>query len=543
MLISKKDLFLWLTMLQVFLALLYYMSFKVTESNKIRVSEFLSLSNITSYVFNSKSWIVNENVLQYSTILSSNNNILEIESITFFKERNIRVISEFSRCVINLDTVVNLIKVPSQVLKLEQTRFDIYKVVCIIEPREYIGYNISQVTVAVINYQDFLGFNVEKLFFHQPKFIEKRIKKLNTTINCVHTLRNINKKMHANIQNWIEINKLIGVAKIRIYALEYENVYLKEIKSKYTNYVEIVEHEVNITKICFNLYRQRNTHYENCIKKYGEYFKLIDKGDEMTIGLHEKLCTNDCLMDNKHVYQYLTNYDVDEFILPRQFQTNYAERVDELSLGCERVYEKYLNNTSRLKSFKINDYIQRLNTIYGKDVACFRFENHLFLNNNEYLYDKINKLSLTNKNRKQYLTYEKNEFTKLRYSIEKPADIAYLEKLKKFDNITRCLNNVYVDRKTVNLVAKWKNYLTTLFNNRDGKTIFNTDFVDSINVHSAYLIKKEKKAIFVPTIYGYVSHMRDKDIDMYKNEDWLSYPIQHLKVDLEYAFFIISNLK
>ena len=540
-----------LAVVQILLCVFY--SLKLTRELRNK-TQAISQLNMASHVFNSNTWIANENVLQYSAILSSNdeNNNLEIEVIAFFKETSWRVISESSQCVINLasSTVKKLIKAPSLVLRLEQTaNFVIYKVVCVLEPREYFLYELrSQVSVAVINAQDFLNLNSTqlfgKLFFHRPKFVEKPTGgKRNATINCVHTLRGLDQKTYANILNWIEINKWMGVAKVRLYALDYDqSANLREIELKFSDFVEIVAHEVNITKICFNLHGQRGVFrpYEECMKKFAEYFKLTGKNRLNVLGLHEKLCTNDCFIHNKHVYQYLTNYDVDEFILPRRFQTNnHAALMSSGGVGCEGVLE----NAGGLKcsdggGFKINAYIQRLISIYGKDVAGFRFENHLFLNNHEYLYDKIMVFR-----REQYLTYEKDKNTKLRYSIKNTADMAYLEELKKSYNLTRRLNRAYLDdRKEVNLNAKWKNYLTSLFKNRHGKTVFNTDFVDSINVHSASLIKRGKKEVFVSTDYGYVSHVRDVDIGNNKNEDWLSYTIQDLKVDLEYAFFIISNL-
>ncbi len=54
--------------------------------------------------------------------------------------------------------------------------------------------------------------------------------------------------------------------------------------------------------------------YYNCKKAYHKHF---NSSDSLVNNSHERLQSNDCLLRYSFEYQYVTNYDVDEVIIPR----------------------------------------------------------------------------------------------------------------------------------------------------------------------------------------------------------------------------------
>jgi hypothetical protein len=261
----------------------------------------------------------------------------------------------------------------------------------------------------------------------------------------------------------------------------------------------------------------------------------------------------------KHVYQYITNNDIDEFIFPRKFDTNYQVRaVPDLGLSlnssgqvdCEKLLDsKYPSIIS--SNYTMIEYIESLNKKFGANSAMFAFENFVALNLGEEFYEKTimkdNFTSFDNVTGRRSLEYRNpTGYCHLRFQID-AFGTAHYESIKTLRGFTVCLNKTVLEPKTKHLVNRWRNPLLALVNNRYGKSISNTDFVYSLNPHSATQIKGGTEKRFLGAEHGIVSHYRSQDIGTglvsYQETRYLENSITMLKVDIEYFMFLVRNYK
>lgn len=246
---------------------------------------------------------------------------------------------------------------------------------------------------------------------------------------------------------------------------------------------------------------------------------------------------------------YLTNYDIDEFIFPRLFNKNYQQDLLEQPRDNLNMYEKFNNDVQKAyRRHNMLDYINYLNSIFGERVAQFHFENYLILNEYEHLYDKIFLNVLNRENGMLVLDYENHQRqTNLRFRIDENnrADMSYFESFKVLSQLVSTHKTKYINQTSEwlsKIGSKWQNPLASLLDNRNGKSIFNTDYTISINPHKATRIRADSFRISVPIKYGFASHFRDEDIssrDEYGPKVY-TYPIRTLVLDIEYFYFLMS---
>jgi hypothetical protein len=545
-------------------------------------------------------WLLNQNVLQYSTIVrlvrdpSTSGNVVEIESLilfdmatgadtaswipsyrSFFETK--RCLVKFSRSTGNKNYELFLIKYDELVMIEDR----IYRIKCLVRLNAELelisGQIINRVQVAIVDIKHYNNEQVEKelpafntIFFHRSNVIKNiesscrnsssRGKIKSATINCVHTVREINtEQKYRQTKNWLQINKLIGVDRVRFCRLvdndnETDNNIQKLIKHFGGRFVEVTKYQSNTQNVCENL--------ANIIKESKKWtsqcMERIEKTFDM-FGIHEKMCANDCFQNYKHNYKYLTNYDIDEFIFPRQFNKNHFHELSERELTAVVLnFNKQKSNFSICGSGSlISDFIQRLVNLYGTRVAYFHFENFLVLNEHENLMDKINNnvLLSVNGGRTLYLDYENTERrTNMRFLIRNdsswwPAsgnsDTAYFQSFKNLSHYIKRLDKVYFLKEKNRLELKWRNVLMSIVSTfRPGKSIFNTDLVLGISPHNSMRIMPDTVRVRVPMDLGFVSHFRDEDISTKLNENQFAhvnnFPIRHLVLDMEYFLFLVS---
>jgi hypothetical protein len=264
----------------------------------------------------------------------------------------------------------------------------------------------------------------------------------------------------------------------------------------------------------------------------------------------------------KYVYKYVTNYDVDEFIFPRKFDTLYqVKAVQDLGLSlnksgqvvvdCEKLFDsKYPAMIST--NYTMAEYMESLTTKFGTDTAMFAFENFVALQLADDFYDKTimtdNFSSFNNATGSKSVEYRNPTFPcHLRFQIDAGGGSAYYESIKALRGFTLCLNKTVLEPSAKRLLSRWRNPLLALVNNRFGKSISNTDFVYSLNPHSATQIKGGTRRQKVGAEHGIVSHFRVSDIGTglvrYEEIRYLNHAITMLKVDIEYFMFLVNNHK
>jgi hypothetical protein len=128
--------------------------------------------------------------------------------------------------------------------------------------------------------------------------------------------------------------------------------------------------------------------------------------------------------------------------------------------------------------------------------------------------------------------------TQLLFTIKDQSNLEHLKRLKRSASFTKCIETLYLSNSNV-MRTKWRRSSLSLYNNRYGKSIYNTDLLNSINVHSASITVPGSSFKTVPIELGFVSHFRDVDHETITTVQAIEMP----KFDLEYLFFLAQNAK
>ncbi|CAF0821566.1 unnamed protein product [Brachionus calyciflorus] len=237
------------------------------------------------------------------------------------------------------------------------------------------------------------------------------------------------------------------------------------------------------------------------------------------------MCSNDCLLHSKYEYEYLSNYDFDEFILPRKHGSNYFMNVNfKENSSCDDF--KNWTNENKI-NYNIIDYVKSLLKNYGSDVAYFHFPNVQYLVDFEQV-----KKQLLNINSDYLINYE-TEFTKLKYHLNNVTDQIYLKSMRDLQPYLNCLNESI--SKNNFYLPRWNNVYASVINNREGKSIYLTNNTLSYNQHYAWITRPNTKGVRLPVDVAFVCHLRDHDISIVRD-----YSSNELFLDLEYYRFIFD---
>ena len=287
------------------------------------------------FVLSSNEWIFNCNISQYSSIvheslIDNNRSKLFTFESTIFSDLPAHLLNNNQLkknliCVIltdrnetvytNLSNFLSISLMPISIWKKSQ----FYRVEC--ELNVNLNANISVFKMAVVDNR-YLVDTIEMLHMQTPIYVNTSIPKAKSVASCVHMLRNITEKRVDYILDWIKIQKNIGVAKIRIYLMEKNELLLRKIGMSYKSLVDIINYKTEMSELCRvqlkNKIQNPNSSlfarlYDNCVSSFEKHFNLTDI---MVLNSHERLQSNDCFLKFKHNYEYVVNYDIDEFILP-----------------------------------------------------------------------------------------------------------------------------------------------------------------------------------------------------------------------------------
>ena len=292
-------------------------------------------------IFLSNEWIFNFNVSQYSSIireslLESNQRakLLTFESTIFSdlpeSDFQFKDLKNNLLCMILTDQyeIVNASLTKFLSINLmgisiwKKSKF--YRIEC--ELNTHIDADVSVFRLAVVDTR-YLSDSIKVLHMQTPLFVNTSFPKAKSVASCVHMLRNLTEQRVNYTMDWIRIQKSIGIAKIRIYSLEKNELLLQRVEKNYKELVEIVDYKTKLNDICHlqlqnkiqnsnsNLYRKL---YEDCESAFAKHFLM---SDAMVSNSHERLQSNDCFLKFKHNYEFVVNYDIDEFILPRQIES------------------------------------------------------------------------------------------------------------------------------------------------------------------------------------------------------------------------------
>ena len=493
-----------------------------------------------------RNWIVNNNILQYSAYSIFTLNSINFDVLLIFNRNSVYDLDRL-RCIIRDESYNNLISLTTTQF-IEILEPSLFKVRC--EFHNYKEYNIQPMMglqVAVIYESDF-NFNENQdinenlnagklpyttLTFHTAKSIDSTSSKLQAITHCTHMLHGIERiKSNQTIkfENWINIQKKIGIHNIQFYVYKINNEVINYISNTFGNFVQ---HPTSYESICGWSRDRANrnsklyyTLHQICNSTYEKYFS------NFLSGYHDRICMNDCYINYKYKYELLTNYDIDEVIFPRLMQMNETKKYE--SLHCNKVLRAYE------ETYNIYDYAIRLMKDNGrKKYPCLMFKNVVFLPRNAQLGNFLNQLeSKISKNKDALIPYyDSDNKVQVKFKVE-TKDFSKASEALDFHKIMTCfIKRDYTD--AVKIADELKRHIGVYFPSRWGKSIINTNLTETINHHSCDAPSNLKHEADLNV--GFASHFRS-NIDVILNEvNNTVYPFASIVNDIEFSIFL-NNL-
>jgi hypothetical protein len=230
-------------------------------SNLLKNRELKTFSysyNTSKLIFKSnRQWIVNRHVLQYSAYVTFKRNSIKIESLVFLNLGN----NGNLNCFVTDSKFQTLISLPV-IINLEIIQ-PVHKITCE-WPNSTLNLE-TDIMVAIVFYDDF-DFesklkhhkNTEKLSykaiqFHLAKKFNVDKPKKQSIAHCVHMfygVDDIKSNSMLKFSNWVELQRNIGIDRMRIYVLTLEKKTFDYLNEKYKNFINFVDHPTTFEPIC-----------------------------------------------------------------------------------------------------------------------------------------------------------------------------------------------------------------------------------------------------------------------------------------------------
>jgi hypothetical protein len=501
------------------------------------------ISNYSIVGLSTNSWVFNQDIVQYSSTatLMPSNGYLNIETLLFFTDKkSVHHLSQTAKCVVVLNQNRVIVVERSEAILMDSYRVndELFKVTCTLSKEQHMS-KFNEIFVGIIESYRHVSQITSGIFYvNKASFYDLSVPRIRGVVNCVHTVRNVNNKLYDHMRTWLKINQAIGMSQVKMCTVEYKSSFITKLQKEFLGFVQVNEFELSLEVICKNFKHlspricQPSGEGSNRIKSTSHFGRANN--------FHEKICTNECLMNYRYSYEYLSNYDVDEVIFPRNFQTNFQEDVLKQSsdASCKQIYSKHEERMhSHCLKYDIYDYVTRLQRMYGPYVSSFSFNHFQMLAQYDEFMKKIDSTSMFESNSENTLVYTSKKDTQVEFLIPKKSTY-YFSLLKKLTNLTRCLNRTFLTSSRAMLNYKWTNVMAAPFRNRLGKSIYNCNMTMSINQHGANLVALGTYKASVDHEFGFVSHFRSDDTSQASQE-----PITNLKFDIENMFFLINSFQ
>jgi hypothetical protein len=510
---------------------------KAAEEPKPNVILFTkSINNTQVVAFSRNSWCFNQELIQYASVLSFDpqTELLHVETLVYFVyQKDQSHLVRVGKCVIIIDPTDVIIISQPEVSLMDSYAGNhlLFKVKCALSKEKHRGLFDKMFVGVIEDESKHPNLSERVVYVNKPSFFNLSAPKKKEIVNCVHTLRGLTPKVFAQMKTWLKINQKLGYSKIKLCAVDYNTTYMHEVKNEFGDFVEINNFELNLGKVCSNY---KNASAYVCNSGESAYFGQASN-------FHEKVCTNECLINYRYEYEFLTNYDIDEIIFPRNFTTSFHRSVLEANKtsDCREVYQKHETFIdSECFKFNMYDYAMRLHKIYGQNVAFFEFTHFLMLSHYDQVMSAIETENSTIHGSENYIYYDNKKDARVKYMIRTEEEKKYFGLVKKLNNLTRCLNQTYLVENPVKLHYKWTNVIAAPFRNRAGKSLFNCNNTFSINQHSGNMLRTGTHMVRVEDRDGFLSHFRSTDTwSMGMNRE----SIFSLHFDIEYLFFLIRS--
>jgi hypothetical protein len=509
----------------------------------------------------SNEWILNFNISLYSSIIyyEQDNSVIQTESLAFINRdiEDIKYLRSHLKCLFKWNGSDLIFEEPIEIYEINFKRMprgpkSIWRIKCQLNLHEYEILDINNFYITLIDYKYFdYHSNLYKnnlneiIIFQKPRLVNKLKQKKKQVAHCLHKVIDLDKNRFNMLMNWIYMQKEIGIAKIKLCLFDINSNQQSTMKYVFGDYIEIVNHKTKITQICNWQMAKAHQHtnsrtykfiLDNCKKLAYIHFQMKHYP---TFQHQQMICTQDCYAEYRNEYEYVTNYDFDELILPRMNGYNTEQNLKIIV----NTTDQCSTNDTRLPSMKYNiyDLATYLFSKYGKHNAYVKFRQVVFFNDFKTLLRKI-KLNETSEINDGTLSLRYSyKGRSISYQIKKDDDY-YFKSFNRIEEYFTCLKKSHIDENDQILDNHFNNpYATHLFFGREGKSIFNTDLTESYDAHGAKnTTYPNAKHVLIPLEIGYVNHFRSNMNKYFSHVK--TYPFNFIKIDVEYYHFLINCL-
>lgn len=473
-----------------------------------------------SYIkFEDLRWIFNGNIIQYSTLYSSQQDYILFETLIFSNSENI---NKFKCLILNASKII-----VQKVYNISEKQFELdigYVVRCKLKATKFS--NAYPLYIAIV--QDFNFTMSQKLVHFNRVFpVNKPEKSTPKIILCSGVVRFITRKLFQKIFGWISINKQLGYSKIRLSYLDFPNNYLKRINHTFGTFVEMIPYSCHLEKICSYLV---GFNYSYCLEYYQDKFIKCTHGrtphDDLILAHHQIMTYEDCLLRNKYEYEFMANFDVDELILPRGKDYKMLDSLESASLSSwnlsdiKEFVQTHVNNP--IFTFNIVNYIEELLKGRDKNTAALRFWPVWILDDFQSLFDRV----LAKNYNTTELRIPSSRIDLVYFQQIKFEYIKYLSLKRKINQIT---NNSYI--------FTWFKLISLRVKSGE-KCIYVMKHTDTIAVHWPVKFRPGTTILEVPYSEGFLIHYRIYDNIQVGTSKWWIDTIKRWFIDKEYFWFI-----
>ena len=232
-------------------------------------------------------------------------------------------------------------------------------------------------------------------------------------------------------------------------------------------------------------------------------------------------------MKTRYVYEYVTNYDFDEIIFPRQMQINdYSPYMNLSSCGHLKPFQKIRYN--------IYDYIHGLHTRYEREdnklIGALHFEHYLAVSSSANFFEVVkqtdNHVHLNLNGRDVFLEIGNTQ-----------ADNSLLEAFKHVLGLIECL---FKRNRFTYFDYVWTSPFLVRIDDRIGKSVYVTNRTELINQHGPEVKQLLPNTQFklVPIKDGFTGHYRPYGMDHFPFN--FSLTSGRLKLELEFYMLLLE---
>lgn len=383
--------------------------------------------------------------------------------------------------------------------------------------------------------------------FQSANFFNSSVTKKKSVAHCVHMMFDLDGVRQKRLFNWHDVQQRLGVDRYRFYFFRVNETSERAIKERLGDRVEIFHTQLGRPFICRHYIAYSERHplsnlakylLDNCDALFKSYFDWSRDG---VFNIHEKVCTNDCLLTFKWQYEFTTNYDFDEFIFPRLLRAS-AQNIDPRLLGPNNTSNSSQDRNcgllnQEISQYSLYEYAKRLNKIANGKVAVFRFKHVVFMHNDHMAFLKklfASNVTITKEELVDY--YYMNTNKKIIFKVLSYQK-GYIDQIRSSQEAIECLNKTISKNEMFDSI--WNSPYAIHVNNRFGKSIFNTDLTETYNQHHSDVNAPDSMVYDVPMELGYASHYREYIDGFFFNQ---IYSFNHFFVDIEYYKYL-ANFK